>query len=370
MSSESPGISLRSFDPAAPQVAEHVPVSTEACERDARGPQNRQEAVGVVQVTGVVFRKDRGRYQVRVGEQVVPCTISTMLRKRLIYPTRDPASLAHFEVQRVGNIKEVDPIAIGDSVTLVDAGDGTGMIKAVLPRRNRISRMDPGPIPLEQVLVANVDQMVAVFAAARPKLKWHLVDRYLVSAEAAGVPAVICITKLDLVDPAALAPTLDRYRSLGYGVLLTSAEDGHGIDGARECLTGRVSVLMGKSGVGKTSLLNALEPGLGLRVKAVGTGKIGKGRHTTTHLEMVPLSGSGGVVDTPGMRELSLWQGRADELAWFFPELRPYLGHCKFGASCAHDTEPGCAVKGAVDNGEVSISRYQSYLKLFKETQR
>jgi len=325
-------------------------------------------APNLARTTGAVFRKDRGRYQVRVGDRVVPCTISTMLRKQLIYPTRDPASLTHFEVQRVGNIREVDPIAIGDRVAFVDAGDGTGMIKEVLPRRNQVSRMDPGPIPLEQVLVANVDQMVAVFAAARPKLKWHLVDRYLVSAEAAGVPAVICITKLDLVDPAGLEPMLSVYRDLGYGVLLTSSEDGRGIEEARKCLTERVSVLMGKSGVGKTSLLNALEPGLGLRVKAVGTGRVGKGRHTTTHLELVPLSGGGGVVDTPGMRELTLWRARPDELAWFFPELRPYLGRCKFGASCVHDTEPGCAVKRAVDNGEVSVPRYESYLKLFRET--
>ncbi len=122
-------------------------------------------------VTGAVIRKDRGRYLIRADDRVVPCAISAMLRKRLIYPTRDPASLGHFEVQRVGDIKAIDPVAIGDNVVFVDAGDGTGLIKEVLPRKSQISRLAAGPIPLEQVLVANVDQMVAVFAAARPKPK-------------------------------------------------------------------------------------------------------------------------------------------------------------------------------------------------------
>ena len=132
-------------------------------------------------------------------------------------------------------------------------------------------------------------------------------------------------------------------------------------------LKDRVSVLVGKSGVGKTSLLNALEPGLGLRVRAVGTGSVGKGRHTTTHLEMVPLSGGGGVVDTPGMRELALWRTRPGELPWFFPEFHRFLGECKYGASCVHDSEPGCAIRRAVENGDVSEPRYESYLKLLKE---
>jgi ribosome biogenesis GTPase len=241
------------------------------------------------------------------------------------------------------------------------------MIKEVLPRKSRLSRLAAGPIPLEQVLVANVDQMVAVFAAARPKPKWHLLDRYLVTAEAAGVQAVVCINKLDLVAPASLGEIVDLYSGLGYPVMLSSVVDGRGIDVVRERLEGRISVLMGKSGVGKTSLLNALEPGLGLRVRAVGKGRIGKGRHTTTHLEFVPLSGGGGVVDTPGMRELALWQARPGELPWFFPEFRPHLGMCKFGASCVHDSEPGCAIKQAVDNGDVSSPRYESYLKLLEE---
>lgn len=318
-------------------------------------------------ITGLVTRKDLGHYQVQVGDRVVLCEASSLLRKRLLYPLRDPASLAHYGVQKVEDIRVVDPIAVGDRVAFVERDHETGLIKDVLARKSRISRMAAGPVPLEQVLVANVDQMVVVMAAARPKPKWHLLDRYLVTAEAAEVPALICITKLDLVKNDRLTPIVERYRSLGYPVLLTSAVNGTGIDAARTAFRGRLSVLMGQSGVGKSSLLNALEPGLGLRVRAVGNGKIGKGRHTTTHLELVPLAEGGGVVDTPGMRELALWEARPAELPWFFPEFRPYLGTCRFGASCVHDHEPDCAIKTAVAQGTISVPRYESYLKLLAE---
>lgn len=318
-------------------------------------------------IEGVVVRKQRGQYLVQTAAGDVRCVISALLRKRLIYPTADPNSIEHFNVQRVDHIEMVDPLAIGDRVRFLDAGDGTGMIKAVLARKNSLSRRDPGPVPLEQVLVANADQMVAVFSAARPTLSWRLLDRYLVLSEIANIPAVICITKMDLVKPDDLQVQLDAYRDLGYPVLCTSTVTGQGIATLRDVLNERLSVFTGKSGVGKTSLLNALQPGLGLLVKAVGSGKIGKGRHTTTHLEMYTLSWGGWVVDTPGMRELGLWNMNAQDVALCFPELHPYLGKCKFGASCQHSSEPGCAVKQAVDNGFISRDRYASYLLLSEE---
>jgi len=321
-------------------------------------------------IEGMVVRKDRGRYMVQVGHETVPCSISTLLRKRLLYPLRNPASLEHYSVQRVADIETVDPVAVGDQVAFVDAGDGSGMIKEVLERRSRLSRLAPGPIPLEQVLVANVDQMIAVFAAARPQPKWHLLDRYLVTAEAAGVPARVCITKADLVDVNELDGVIELYEGLGYPVHLTSTVSNLGIEEMRSELQGRISVLLGKSGVGKTSLLNAIEPELGLRVSAVGQGRIGKGRHTTTHLELVTISGGGGVVDTPGMRELALWRAGEHDLGACFPEFRPYLGTCRFGTSCRHDSEPGCAIRRAVDNGAISLLRYRSYQRMVQEASK
>ena len=318
-------------------------------------------------IEGVVVRKGRGKYLIQTDKGNVPCVISALLRKKLIYPLRDPNSLTHYEVQGVGRIEMVDPLAIGDKVKFLDAGDGTGMIKAVMERKSSLSRKDPGPIPLEQVLVANVDQLVAVFAVARPKPSWRLLDRYLVLAEIADIPVTICITKMDLLKDETVQRNLEPYRALDYHIVYTSVVTGEGIDIFRESLNGRLSVFAGKSGVGKTSLLNAIQPGLGLRVKAVGNGKVGKGRHTTSHLEMFPLTDGGWIVDTPGMRELGLWNMDVDDVAFCFKELRSFLGKCKFGASCQHRSEPGCAIKQAVDKGTVNRQRYESFLVMAEE---
>ncbi len=316
--------------------------------------------------TGMVVRKNRGQYLVQVDGHSIPCAISSRLRKKLIYPTADPGSL-HHRVQRVDRIDTVDPIAVGDYVTFLDAGDGTGVIHEVLPRKSQLSRKDVGYVPLEMVQVANIDQVVIVFAAARPEPKWNLLDRYLVSTEVSGLPAIICMTKLDLVDEAEIAGELAVYRGLGYPILLTSATQGRGIAESRQALAGRISILMGKSGVGKTSLLNAIQPGLGLKVSEVGKGEIGKGRHTTVTMEMFPLDGGGAVVDSPGMRTYTLWEVPPDQLAEMFVEIRPYIGRCQFRSNCRHEHEPGCAVRKAVNAGKITPQRYQSYLKLLHE---
>jgi len=237
----------------------------------------------------------------------------------------------------------------------------------VLPRRNKLTRRAAGRKALEQVIVSNVDQIVPIMAAARPEPKWNLLDRYLAAAEYAGIPALIVITKMDLVDEGDLAPELDYYQRIGYPVLLTSAESGRGIEELRNAFTGNLSVLIGKSGVGKSSLLNALQPGLGLRVSEVSQGQIGKGRHTTTYLEMFALDGGGSVVDTPGMREFKIGVEYGADLALLYPDLRPFVGYCKFGLDCRHEREPGCAVRDALEAGEISLRRYQSYLGLQRE---
>jgi ribosome biogenesis GTPase / thiamine phosphate phosphatase len=316
-------------------------------------------------LTGVVVRKSQGVYSVRTAAGTLACELSSRLRKNLIYPVAAPTSL-HHRVQAVKDIGAVDPVAVGDRVQFHAAGPHSGLITAVLPRTNALSRPAAGSKPLEQVIVANVDQVVPVFAAAQPAPKWELLDRYLVAAEAAGVPALIAITKLDVLpgrDAEALQAEMANYQRLGYAVSFTSTLDGTGLDAFRAALHGRVSVFVGKSGVGKTSLLNAVEPGLGLRVKAVSQATE-KGRHTTSQLELFDLALGGQVIDTPGMREFGLWSLSGPDLAQGFVEMRPYLGRCKFGLDCTHDHEPGCAIKIAVAAGAISERRYQSYLRL------
>lgn len=258
-------------------------------------------------------------------------------------------------------------LVVGDEVSV----DADGQIDALLPRRNWISRRSAAPMPgahtHEQLIAANLDQVVPVFAAANPRPAWHLLDRYLVSAESAEIPALVVITKFDLAAGRPEADEIEQvaaeYRAVGYPVLLTSTLDGSGLEAFRAALRGVRSLLVGKSGVGKTSLLNALEPGLGLRVQATNA-VTGKGRHTTTAATLFPLAAGGAVIDTPGIREFGLWDVDGADLAWFFPEMRPHLDRCRFGLDCRHAEEPGCAVRKAVTAGLISPYRYQSYLKL------
>jgi len=319
--------------------------------------------------TGVVFRKTLGHYTVHVNGRELDCVLSSLLHKQLNYSTADSTSMRR-RVQDVREIEHVDPVAIGDRVRFVDAGGDHGMITGILPRLSKLSRPAtvPGQRVFEQVIVSNADLVIPVFAAASPTPKWGLLDRYLVTAEAAELPVLIVITKLDLANGnEKLDANLEIYRRIGYPIRKVSSHTGEGIEELKEILHGKTSVLIGKSGVGKTSLLNAIDPGLGLRVKEVSKGELGKGRHTTTHLEMFDLDFGGSLVDTPGMREFGLWNISGDELAYLFPEMEEHVGKCKFGLSCHHDSEPGCAIRTAVMDGEISPHRYKSYMTLQRE---
>jgi ribosome biogenesis GTPase len=320
---------------------------------------------------GVVYKKSTGIYFVHpLGSpgRVIPCAISNRLRKELIYPIAAPSSLSH-RVRQVKQLDHSDPIAIGDVVRFHHAGDGSGLILEALPRRNHLARRTAGRGSFEQVVAANVDQVIPVFAAANPPPHWNLLDRYLASAESFDLPARVCITKMDLARSpngaidAEIQGAVAEYRQIGYPVNLVSTVTGEGMEELREALRGRTSVFVGKSGVGKTSLLNTLQPGLGLRVNAVSQ-STGKGNHTTTWLELFALDFGGAVLDTPGVREYGLWDVDRDNLALLFPEMRPWIGQCRFGLDCQHDEEPGCAVRKAVMAGKVSPRRYQSYLRL------
>ncbi len=317
---------------------------------------------------GVVYKRLLGQYTVHLDNRAIPCVLSSKLWKTL-EPSYTPGE-NRSRAQNV-NVKHMDPVAIGDRVQIILAEDGRGMIVAVLPRHNYFARASAKPRPgahaFEQVIAANLDQVIPVFSAANPKPKWHLLDRYLVTAESYQLKSQIIITKCDLIwgHPAErdLMTAVQRYRQIGYPVILTSAKDSQGVESFRQALLNRRSVLVGKSGVGKSTLMNALEPGLGLRIQAVNQ-TTGKGRHTTTYFEMFPLSFGGDVIDTPGVREFGIWGLEPEDVAFYFPEMAPLIGQCKFGMSCQHDEEPGCAIRQAVEEGRISPYRYKSYLRL------
>lgn len=250
-------------------------------------------------------------------------------------------------------------VAAGDHVWFRPEGDGEGIIERVEPRHGLLSRTSRGR---QHVLVANVDQIVIVTSAAEPRIKPNLIDRFLLTAEKAEIRPVVCINKIDLVEPADLMPLVGVYSQLGYQVLCLSAETGQNVEELRDVVAGNDSVLTGQSGVGKSSLLNAIEPGLGLRVNTVSSDSQ-KGRHTTTTAELFPLESGGHVIDTPGIRQFQLWDVIPEEVAGYFRELRPYVSGCRF-PDCTHTHEDFCAVKDAVADGRVDTRRYESYTQI------
>jgi len=256
-----------------------------------------------------------------------------------------------------------DLVAVGDRVTIIPDEDGTGMIDAVHEREHAISRVRTGiKRDYRQILLANPDQIVIVFACAQPEPHLRMLDRFLVIAEKQAIDALIVANKIDLVSREEAEAIFGVYEALGYPLLYTSAHTGQGVDDLRSRLQGKISALAGPSGVGKSSLLNRVQPELGLHVRTVSEAT-SKGRHTTHVRELFPLEFGGYVADTPGIRSLALWDTEPEELDAYFVEMRDRVSDCQFN-DCTHSHEPGCAIRAAVEAGEISPERYQSYLRL------
>ena len=301
---------------------------------------------------GIVIKAHGGVYDVQIGGQLYHCS----LRHHIIEADRR-------ERAETKELPYVDLVSVGDRVQISRSQSKTdiGYIEEILLRQTQFGRTRVDKLP--QVIVANLDLLLIIFAARDPQLKLRMLDRFLVTAEASGMLPVICINKIDLVQLKKLKAQMALYEEIGYKVVYTSIVTGAGIDEMRAVMKDKISAIVGSSGVGKSSLLNEIQPGLRLRVGDVDE-RMHKGQHTTTEVSLLPLHFGGFVADTPGIRTLGLFEIDDEQgLDIYFPEMRPYIPECKF-AACTHQHEPGCAVKNAVEDGEIHELRYDSYLRI------
>lgn len=292
------------------------------------------------QLNGLVIAIFSGNVLVQVGDELLSCVLRGRLKK---------------EWQMVTSL-----VVVGDEVAVSRTPDG-GVIEAIGPRRSQLSR--PGFHTYEHIMVANIDQVVIVASVHQPAFKRNLVDRFLLLARQVGVDPVLVVNKCDLEDERVIRSWLAPLEPTGVRSILTSAATGQGLDELRAALAGKLSSLAGQSGVGKSSLVNALFPGLDLKTQS--TSYANKGRHTTTGSRLYPLPGGGYLADTPGIKDLSLWETEEEELAEVFPEVEALADGCKF-RDCTHVHEPRCAVRAAVEQGEIDAARYQNYVRLQK----
>jgi ribosome biogenesis GTPase len=316
---------------------------------------------------GIVLRAISGSYivQEETDKDSNPnrrtCTLRGNLKKTFTYSTSGSVPR---RVIRAKRPLTTDTVSVGDRVRFLPMGEAGGIIEEILPRQSRFARASFRG--REQTLITNLDQLAIVFACAEPNPDFWRIDRWIVAAEYHGLEPLIIANKRDLVDEATFQERFGEYERIGYRLLATCPKRGTGIDALRAALRGRISAFTGPSGVGKSSLLNVVQPGLQL-----ATGEIGhitfKGRHTTTVRELIPLDTGGWVADTPGLRQLELLAMSREELAECFIEFRPLLSApCRFH-NCRHESEPGCCLKAGVEAGVVSQRRYESFLALARE---
>lgn len=313
-------------------------------------------------VLGVVANGTGGVWRVVTDEGAEH---EAVLRGRLKKVDTGRRSDGSIRRDTVAAAEQTMKLAVGDRVRLGhDPHAQAWSIDEILPRRSRLARRSPGGGKGERVIVANIDQVLVMFAAAKPEPHPRMLDRFLVIAEANDLAARIIVNKIELVGDEMARTRFGDYERAGYAVHYISVKQEAGIEEVRDALAGQISVITGPSGVGKSSLLNTLFPGLGLRVSEISE-SVNKGRHTTVGAFLHPLPGAigGAVVDTPGLREVGLWEFPIDRLDSCFPELRRHREECRF-ADCSHMAEPGCAVRAAIQRGDVSVARYDSYVKL------
>lgn len=270
---------------------------------------------------------------------------------------------------RTKGIRSTNPVTVGDHVSTILDDDGqTGVITDISPRRNYIIRKSVNLSRESHIIAANIDQALLIMTLKQPRTSFGFIDRFLATSEAYRIPAVVVINKTDLYtdpeDQKLLETTEEVYRSAGYTVLLVSALSGEGLNALKELMKERVSLISGHSGVGKSTLINAIEPGLKLKTSDISIIHE-KGRHTTTFSEMLPLSFGGAIIDTPGIKEFGLIDIERNELSHFFPEIFRHAEHCRFH-NCLHLNEPGCAVKQASENGSIAETRYSNYITILE----
>ena len=306
---------------------------------DASGAESHATGI-VVAMRGLIAEVDDGR-------RLWPCTVRRILRTR--------------------RTDERHPVTVGDRVRFTieahrQGVQSEGVIEAVEPRRGFLTRIVG---KRRHTVVANVDQAVIVTSAAEPPCKPHLIDRYIVAAHAGGIEPIVCLNKTDLDEEGRIRDGLTLYQSLGYRTLATSAKTGDGVGQLQAVLMGKCSAIAGQSGVGKSSLLNAVDPRLDLRVGKVSAETF-KGRHITTTATLIKLDFGGYVVDTPGVRSFDVSAVPLNEIEMHFVEFAEYIPHCKF-PDCTHTHEADCSVKNALDDGKITPERYESYCRMFEE---
>lgn len=273
---------------------------------------------------------------------------------------------------RIKGIRTTNPVAVGDHVELSESGpDGTSFITSVLPRRNYIIRRASNLSKASHIIAANIDCALLVVTLAHPTTSFTFIDRFLATSEAYNIPVVIAINKCDLLDEEEdrelLEAVMRLYESLGYKCVAVSAKTGEGLDNLREVLRDKVTLFSGNSGVGKSTLINDLIPGLDLRTAEISAVH-DTGMHTTTFSEMFTLPCGGEIIDTPGVRGFGVVEFEREQVGHYFPEIFRFSKECRFG-NCTHTHEPGCAVREAVDNCMIAASRYGSYLSILEETE-